>query len=788
MPGLDLRYIPSKYFQEAILDKTTGCPLAAGVVTFHKDIDRTPSGLKPVFQLTGSPPNYTYTELPNPITLSSIGTFQDDSNNDIIPYFFPYDDDGKLELYSATVVSAGSTPQFTREGFPNLGVAEEDDEQVKNFIPNGQFLLHNNIVADLNGDIEAGEITSDVVDIAQGGWTFERTSGSSAKDFVLFDRIGSFVSNPSKSPRYSMRVKNESPSVSDTFKDVRVKFRDVNKFASETNPFTFAFQAKSNTGSSSLIEVKLIKNYGTGGTSQITTLLETINLTLSYEFYDIPIIFGINDGKTIGDDDDDFIQLVISFPVSNVFDDSFDNFILLDGDKQIAIFPDTTDAEFIRDSLAGLPPVPDYEGKNLGLPVILGLQGFEYDASSIGDWVPKSHYDLGTYELWSDGNKYRVAAYSAVGVPYRRLYEKWAALSTIGLSQYGTGDDEMRIVKAPVADQSFTDETNDLTGTDDWQSFTAGNNDILRAIQIKIAGTAPATIIVQIYNGVGTTGLLRSQNDNYVPVVGVNTIYLTTPFIQNISAQYTLRIKSVSTLTWKGNTAGGYVGGSYDGGAGDAYFVTLTEPTTDPAIYALKSNTSGTVTAAADGATPTGFTFTAIHPDPYVVNITFLAASSVTAGSYFTFNTTDSRKYIPWYRKDGSGTQPVESADVYMPVDIAAADTAEILAKKTAVVINSYSIKVPNFQGYFIRATDNGAGNDPDADNRLKREDEKFGDFVGTTQPDEYKSHTHGASVGTGPSGAVFGEGTVTGTYFTDASGGSETRAKNFYANLAVKY
>jgi hypothetical protein len=793
MSGLDTRYVPSSIFQEGILDKDTGFPLAAGVVTFYKDNDRTPAGLKPVYQLTGSPPNYTYTPLPNPLTLSSIGTIQDGSGNDVIPYFLTEDASGELELYYFTVVSAGAVPQFTREGVPNIGEEDEAEEEFKNFAANGQFLLHHNIVADENGGIEAGEITSDVVTIAEGGWTFERTASSTAKDFVLFERLGSFVETPSKSPRYSLRVKNESPGVADTFKDVRLKFNDVNKFSSDTNKFTYAFQAKSNTGSGSIIEVKLIKNYGTGGSAEETSILQTITLTTDYLYYDIPFVFGSNDGKTIGSDDDDFVQLVISFPVSNVFDDSFNNFILAEGDKQVSIFPDTTDEQMVREALAGQAPVPNYEGEDLYLPVLNGPKGFVYQKSVVGDPVWKGSNALGVGELWFDGTKYRTAAYSSDGIPYKRLHDVWSEDSTIGLSRYGTGPNEMRCVKAPVADQSFTDEVNDLTGTDDWQSFTAGNNDILKAIQIKIGGVAPASLTISIYSGAGIGGTLLSQTSGYVSAVGINTIYIDKPFTQTSSSQYTIRIQSSGTLTWKGNNAGGYTGGSYNGGAADAYFITLTEPTTDPAIYALRSNTSGSVIAAADGATATGFTFTAIHPDPYVVNITFLAAASVAAGSYWTYNTTDSRKVIPWYRKDGSGTKPVEAADVYLPINILGTDTDVQVAKKTAIEINSYSYLVPNLGGYFLRVTDNGFGRDPDAISRFQRGDDVFGDAVGTYQADEMKNHVHKIN-GTwvqGVEAAVQNWGYLGDTPFTSSTssvGGLETRPTNIYFNLAVKY
>ena len=113
-------YIPSKYFQEGILDKDTGEPLAAGLVYSWADEARTIA--KPLYAKVDASPTNNYVALPNPTTLSSIGTFNY-CGNDIIPYFYPYDENGNLELYFIDVVSAGGEPQFTRENIPDLSSA-----------------------------------------------------------------------------------------------------------------------------------------------------------------------------------------------------------------------------------------------------------------------------------------------------------------------------------------------------------------------------------------------------------------------------------------------------------------------------------------------------------------------------------------------------------------------------------------------------------------------------------------------------------------------------------------
>ena len=787
--ALDLRYIPTKYFQEIFLDKDTGCPLSGGVVKFYRDNARTTP--KEIFELTGTPPNYTYTPLGTSVTLSSSGTFQDTGGNDITVYLFPYDDSGNIDLYYATVESSGAVIQITREGFPNVAPAEDEEEDELNYVPNGQFLLHHDIVTDEGATppIEAGEITQDVTDIAEGGWSFERTVGTAAKDFVLFPRIGSYVEIPSKSPRYSLYVKNEAPGIADVFKDVRLTFRDVNKFASDTQKYTFAFQAKS-SGGATTIEIKLRKFYGAGGSTTEETVLQVINLTATYQLYDIPFIFGDNDGKTIGANDDDYVQLNISLPVASAFDNTFDNFMLIKGDKQIDEFPDTTDAEFIKDSNAGWMPVPDYEGADLYLPIRKGLKGLEYDTSQIGKVFMASDEGLKIGELWGDAAKYRVAAYSSDNIPYRRLYEAYSVNSDIGLAIYGTGENEYKYVRSPAVDQTFTNEPNDLASTDSWQSFTAGNNDQLIAITVKLGGVIPTTIDLTILEGAGIAGTVLSRNNGLTLALGVNTIYIANPFTQASASQYTIRFETNTNLTWKGDNAGGYVGGTYKGTAADAYFITKSSTTGAQTIYDLISNTAGAVTSAADGATATGFTFLDVVTEatrPYVCQITTVAASGMTAGSYFTYETADTRKQIAWYEIDGSGTKPVEVAIVYRKVSILSTDDAATVNNKTAIAINSYSVATPDYRGYFFRATDHGAGHDPDAAIREPRPDGVVGDNVGTLQQDGIGEHKH-PGITAGASG--FGTGTAGGEGAGELNTGAtgDTRPKNRNVNAVVKY
>lgn len=138
--AIDSRYIPAFSIEDVILDKDTGAPLSGGFVYFEQDNNR--GVLKPIYQITGTSPNYTYTQLPNPMELSSIGTFVDSLDNPVIPYFFPYDSNNDPEYYYVRcVASDDSTPQFAREAVPYIPSSSSTGgaNTFENEISNPQF-------------------------------------------------------------------------------------------------------------------------------------------------------------------------------------------------------------------------------------------------------------------------------------------------------------------------------------------------------------------------------------------------------------------------------------------------------------------------------------------------------------------------------------------------------------------------------------------------------------------------------------------------------------------------
>lgn len=137
---LDERYFVTADLEEYFVDKDSGLPLAGGTLTFYRDVARnTP---KTVFQLSGAPPNYTYTALPNPVDLSSVGTVQNAGGDNVVIYYFPFDDEGNLDLYYVVCRDTNGVEQFTREAWPNITAADDpvqNDFPIQNQISNAQF-------------------------------------------------------------------------------------------------------------------------------------------------------------------------------------------------------------------------------------------------------------------------------------------------------------------------------------------------------------------------------------------------------------------------------------------------------------------------------------------------------------------------------------------------------------------------------------------------------------------------------------------------------------------------
>ncbi|HWZ36270.1 MAG TPA: hypothetical protein VNW51_08935 [Mucilaginibacter sp.] len=133
--------------QDELVSKT-GEPLAGGIISMFADGTMF---LKRWYYQTGTMPNtYEYTALPNPMTLSAAGTMVDQNGNDIIPFYYPWDESdatgNTFQAYTVLVQDSNQTDQFTRYNFPwvpgqngPLPPFGPGSATNKNLIKNGRF-------------------------------------------------------------------------------------------------------------------------------------------------------------------------------------------------------------------------------------------------------------------------------------------------------------------------------------------------------------------------------------------------------------------------------------------------------------------------------------------------------------------------------------------------------------------------------------------------------------------------------------------------------------------------
>lgn len=771
--ALDARYMLAPALQQLFRDKLNGDPLSNGKVFFYRDTARTI--IKPVYQITGSPPNYTYIQIPtnpdNSVSLNSIGAFEQ------AVYYFPFDENGDIDLYFIQVYDENDVFQFSREGYPNFtteggGTAESET----NYISNGKFLAHQNIMPD-------GTITEDETIIAYGGWSFNRNVVGISNDKILFSRFGSFDTNPPDNPRYSVNVISETSSTG-SYKELRIKFKNVNRFSSDVDKYTFGFYGESNGGDIATT-LTIVKNYGTGGSSEDRIPISGSTQTISSGFtkYTQSFSFGENSGKTIGTEDDDFVQLCLTFPPDQLYNLELTDFFLIEGDKVSENFPITTDRMDTMTALGGGIALPDYDGNNLSDFIILTKEGFAYSNSQIGS-VIYSVCDTPDYGYLSmDGTKYPTNGISADGIPYKRLQSKLFS-STRSLPKFGTGadyleafvmaDDHLGIMNTTRGSVSATVDFN--TGFT-FENVTPGVNFSFGTDTYMDSGLIANTM-----------GVVIGKNIGAVPPWTLSVFEI-------INNAQTFSVHEISFLGG-GIIPPGFVTTSYakDATATDIQFdfwyqvdgLPLLPP---PALTnAVRISVNST-----DTSNIIGQKTMIAYQNKTLTDVTTSAAAALSGGEYFQVFAREGasdQAYHVWYIKDGVGADPSPANSIGISVEIAGTDTALEVANKTTLAINGQFFAVPDVRGMFIRVWDNGAGNDPSANFRFNPlMPFQFGDEIGNYQRDEVINHRHGNGGGgnetyePGPKDAMFHPGIP-----TDFDGGIETRPKNISVNCFIKY
>lgn len=792
--ALDARYVLAYHFEQYFVDKDTGAPLE-GTVTFFRDNARTLP--KNVYELSGTPPNYTYVSLGNEVNIAN-GVPTDLDGNNIAIYFFPFLGDPAAEsttidLYYYETESSEGVLQFTREAQPNVFSGSGGTMVEENFVPNGQFKLHNDLPAtDIAPLYDAGEVRANVTDIAPGGWTFELTDFAQSTDFILFDQHLPTTPDIAANPRYSIEIVCDDAGNLQT-KTLALRFDDVNKFASTTQEYTYGFTAKSLSGSTlNNVQLNLHKDYGTGGSLPPTnTPITTFNIGISQTKFAFAFVFGDNSAKTIGSTlDDDFLQIQIILP-GQLLDVEFTDFYLAIDDlvNENPDFPPTPDAEFIYKSL--IPPVPAYDGFNLYLTERLTKAGKIYDDSEIGDVISESqvsvyvdHLHPSSNRMLADGAQYETTGYSPLGIPFARLQAKYW-INSLNLPMWGTGP-EFMTATIPAA-------TNILL---------VSNNTEGAVTNAVNGGTSPGFTFATIHKETtayfmnsflflegGNEFVIKNKNVGLATSINPQTSGFTVAIPQTGTAQLR-QISSVVPIALSpdpGNPGKYFTLSSINNSAVELdwyvwyQFVSETDPAgggTGIKINLIAGDTAAIVAQK---------TWQALNGFQETTITTVAASTPIPAGAWFEIyskTVSSSQLYAVWYEVNGAGTQPVVAGTpIYIKVVLVGTETAAQVATATQIAMNMKYFAAPDYRGMFFRAWDQGTNVDPGI--RYSYVPGVTDNVLGTFELDMFKEHHHSLPLGGAAGGFGAGGG---GLEPTSDDGGPEERPMNAIVNAVIKY
>lgn len=811
MSGLDPRYVTSKMLEENYVDIITGEPLAGGRLFFYKDNNRT--DFKTVFTLSGDAPNYSYVALPNPVNLSSSGSPVDVSGNNIKIYYFPFDEDGNQELYYVIAQDSSGGREFTRGAQPNpeTNASGEDITQF-NYIPNGQFLSH---TTPPNNLLVGGENF-----IAQGGFVIELPPVPGSANTVKFVPIN-FTTNPSQSPRYEMQL--DYVASTDTFKNIGIRFNDVNKFSATDSLFTFAFWGVANVNVP--ISIQIFKFCGTLGTIVPAIVKATDVITTTGVMHQYQFTFDSNAAYTIDTvANNDYVQINIALPPAISPSIRVSDFALVAGAVNLNQFPLQTNADMIARGVFGWTDVPKGDGSDLGLSPILTQYGMTWSGSAgnvagdVGDggWsfgaivspfsVSPINY---SNKMPTDGAQYPFDGHAVNGIPFSRLGNFLLANSAVpGVPMFGTGPSFVTCYPYATELDRFRLSVNSpgtpilaaSPGTTGWN--------VAGIVTYGVSTTGSATFNYASSNTVADTVLCAANFVTPFAAAGAGTSGFTVTVVSGFTGLlaeqnygFTVLCVSAATLTnGPGNNADYWL---FSSNTVNYYMWFVINGEIDPLVAGrtgIRINLQSSYTAQ-DVANIVREVIQALQESE--IQVTTDTGTGLLPGQYWLFQTNPAAplNYYAYQVINGVGVDPMVPGALPIRVELTTAQAADVdqIALVNWQTVNKQFYAAPFCDGMVPRGVDFSGRFDLDVAQRWSNVSGLSGANFGTFEYQQLLSHNHQtvvngnrpAPVFTSSAGgnALTGAGVVTSDPLTiDNTGGTETRMVNFFANFYIRY
>jgi len=312
--------IAASMLQDSFVDKN-GQPMSAGVITCYQDNSRTT--LKNWYYQSGTPGNYTYIKLPNPLTLSAAGTICDINGVDTIPFFYPYSelDQTVRQPYYITIVNHDQTNQITRANFPFL--ANEDNVtgqgSHENYIINNGFWRN-------AGTLNLTNVLQETVAPSQhDGFVYQDinfiknvTGGQDTLTFTKFPLTTTPILEGDITPEFYINHVCSNSNTGETQKCYQFPISlHINTLAAV--PYTVTIQAQNAGGiapGQNVINLFIFQDTGTGTTAPAPFLIGSITLDGSWTKYQFSTVFPSTAGLTLGNGGDDALYLQVQMPLN----------------------------------------------------------------------------------------------------------------------------------------------------------------------------------------------------------------------------------------------------------------------------------------------------------------------------------------------------------------------------------------------------------------------------------------------------------------------------------------
>jgi hypothetical protein len=735
-----------------VLRDATGQPLINGSMETFK------ASAHSVQKATYEDRNLSIT-LPNPIPANAAGVLSDSPSGAPKPVYYADDENYYLVIRDSSGAIVMTVDDWNADNA--FSTQPQIDEIVTtNFIPNAQFRsLVNFKTLYSSDDLNA----ANNILVARNDWYLRRdvltsTNTLEFKEFIVGQTDVPF------NPKYYINFACSVIST-ETIKDITVDIGNVETFSNQE--MTFSIYAKSSTLSQ--IEILTDQDFGSGGSAQVLTSVDSFQLTNSWSQYSTTFIVADVTGKTVGTDDK--FRIRVRVPLNAICNIDFVMCQLNLGDTILEFdYKPSID----NGGNASKDAIPQPEKSDALKSLTIASDGITNEwisnppiGSTIGfagDTAPDGY-------LMCDNSSYS----GIVETIYANLYD-------VIKNKYGFGDNGFY----PIANSNQLNVTNTKKDTNvtDIADGTTGFTFIVErqggdvGFITERAFDLSAKVISNL-----PQNALRVENKNVGAVTAASA--QTSGFTITVEQSGTAILEEITRIT---PTAASGLAGKYFfiSSATTNYYVwfEVSGSGADPAIggrtgIKVVVNTTDTLLQVY------GSLFYALGGCEQDKILT-VAASSLTAGDYFQIHNSTTT-FIPWYKIAGAGTEPVVSGTKFS-IDLDGTETDAQVATKTRDALARIRFQTPKYSGYFMRVWNNGSHIDQDAATRYPTLGfDANGDNVGTLQIDEFKSHTHEGTVLRGGGSSAFDSGT-TGENPVGTIGGNETRPINVYEMRIIKY